>query len=248
MRSGEKAAEAPKAAARTRPPAQAYVLWGASMGLFALVLAPVGEAIARELSLQSVIATDQAAMDAYRPVLPGLEPIDAFEAISEIALSGDDLKLALENARKAVEADPGRAFVWARLAYLETEQAGQVNSAALNALGRSIDGCPLCDEELIRWRFSYVLANWPQIPEDLRHRTFETADILRWTGRNADFLAEMRIKSMAAGVPFDQYRAAVKSPVHTWELDYIEPPAVIPHVAPPVVGPETADLRPRAED
>ncbi len=200
--------------------------WVSGMALFAAVLAPIADAIARDVSLQAMVAADEAAMQTYRPVVPGVPPaIDNLEAISEIALSDDDLELALSAARDAVAADPDRAFVWARLAYLETERAGSVTPAALEAIGRSIDACPLCDEELIRWRFKYVLSNWASIPEDLRNRTFETADILRWTGRNADFLAEMRIKSMAAGVPFDEYRSRVNTPVHTLELDFIEQPA-----------------------
>lgn len=220
------------------------------MGVFALVLVPIGDAIAREVSLQAMIQADHAAMEVYRPVLPGLQQVDTLEAISEIALSADDLDLALDSARKAASADPGRPFVWATLAYLETEKAGRASPAALEALGQSIAACPLCDEELIRWRFRYVLANWADIPEDLRKKTFETADILRWTGRNADFLAEMRVKSMAAGVPFDEYRAGVKSPVHTWELDFVEPPSTFaPPASPP--APEAApepDLRLRNED
>lgn len=223
----------------------AIAAWTAGMALFALVLAPIGDAIAREISLQAMILADETAMHTYRPIMPAVVPeTDSFEAISEIALSEDDIGLALSSARKAVESDPDRAFVWARLAYLETEQAGKVTPAALDALGRSLSACPLCNEELIRWRFRFVLSNWDAIPEELRKRTFESADILRWTGRNADFLAEMRIKSMAAGIHYDAYRAAVDSPVHTWELDYIEAPS-------PARDPAQApspDLRQRAED
>jgi len=236
--SARKPAPADRDSSRASP--RAIALWLGGMGLFTLVLAPIGDAIARELSLQAMVVADEAAMKVYRPVMPGLTPAtDSFEAISEIALSGHDIELALSAARQAVAADPDRAFVWARLAYLETEKAGRVVPAALDALGRSLDACPLCDEELIRWRFKYVLANWREIPEDLRKRTFESADILRWTGRNADFLAEMRIKSMADGVPFDAYRAAVASPVHTWEMDYIEAPAFTP--APSGLRPTTTE-------
>ena len=215
------------------------------MSLFALVLAPIGDAIAREISLQAMIVADEAAMETYRPIMPGVLPAtDSFEAISEIALSDDDIGLALSSARAAVAIDPDRAFVWARIAYLETEQSGKITPSALDALSHSLTACPLCDEELIRWRFRFVLSHWDAIPEDLRDRTFESADILRWTGRNADFLAEMRIKSMAAGVPFDEYRARVDSPVHTWELDYIEPPAIVQ----PSVPDAALELRLRAGD
>ena len=56
-----------------------------------------------------------------------------------------------------------------------------------------MDACPLCSDELISWRLNFVLANWGAIPEALRRKAFEHADLLRWVGPNTEFLAEMRI-------------------------------------------------------
>lgn len=143
------------------------------------------------------------------------------ETLSELGLEIQDPDVASAEAaaRKAVALDPSRAFVWARLAWLETQKTGgRVNEASLAALSRSMDACPLCDEELIRWRFNFVLANWQAVPDPLRRRAFEHADLLRWIGPNAEFLAEMRIKAKQKGIPFDAYRSAVDTPVRTWDI------------------------------
>jgi hypothetical protein len=143
------------------------------------------------------------------------------ETLSELSLEipKPDLASAEAAARKALELDPSRAHVWARLAWLETQKAGgKVNEASLDALRRSMDACPLCSQELIAWRFNFVLANWQAVPEPMRRRAFEHADLLRWIGPNAEFLAEMRVKARQNGIPFDQYRAAVETPVRTWDI------------------------------
>jgi hypothetical protein len=56
------------------------------------------------------------------------------------------------------------------------------------------------------------------MPEPMRRRAFEHADLLRWIGPNAEFLAEMRVKAKQNGIPFDDYRAAVETPVRTWDI------------------------------
>jgi hypothetical protein len=146
---------------------------------------------------------------------------DYLETLSELSLEipKPDLASAEAAARKAVQLDPSRAHVWARLAWLETQKVGgKVNEASLDALGRSMDACPLCSQELIAWRFNFVLANWASMPEPMRRRAFEHADLLRWIGPNAEFLAEMRVKAKQNGIPFDDYRAAVETPVRTWDI------------------------------
>jgi hypothetical protein len=138
---------------------------------------------------------------------------DYFEVLSELAT---DPGSALTAARRTVEADPSRAFVWTRIAWLEAERAGRPSGASLDALVKSMDACPLCSTDLIRWRFNFVLANWSAMPETIRSRAFEHAEFLSWSGENAEFLAEMRVKSGLAGIPFDAYRAAVETPVNSW--------------------------------
>lgn len=146
---------------------------------------------------------------------------DYLEILSELSLqlAKPDLGSAYAAAQAAVSVDPSRAHVWAQLAYLETQRAGgQVNAPAIAALTKSMDACPLCSQDLIAWRFNFVLANWKAIPDALRTRAFEQADLLRWNGPHAEFLAEMRVKARQAGIPFDAYRAAVKTHVRTWDI------------------------------
>ncbi|RYD97571.1 MAG: hypothetical protein EOP61_16515 [Sphingomonadales bacterium] len=147
---------------------------------------------------------------------------DYVETVSELAMQLPvvDTGSAYVAASRATELDASRAFAWAQLAYLETRRAsGKVNEASLNALTRSMDACPLCSQELVAWRFNFVLTNWYHIPDPLRRRAFEQADMLRWVGQNAEFLAEMRLKARKDGIPFDIYREAVNTPARTWDID-----------------------------
>lgn len=150
---------------------------------------------------------------------------DYLETIAELSLqaSPPDEAAAWLAAKRAVELDPSRAFAWATVAYLETRQAGGVNETAIGALTRSMEACPLCDQDLVRWRFNYVLANWNDMPEPLRRKAFEHADLLRWIGPNAEFLAEMRFKARLQGIPFDAYRAAVDTPAPSWDIAPVTP-------------------------
>ena len=146
---------------------------------------------------------------------------DYLETIVEISLnqSISDEGAAYVAAKRVVELDPSRGFAWATLAYLDTRNAGgEVNEAALANLARSMDVCPLCDPALIRWRFNFVLAHWDYVPEALRKRAFEHADLLRWIGDNSEFLAEMRFKARLENIPFDAYRAAVDTPAPSWDI------------------------------
>lgn len=146
---------------------------------------------------------------------------DYLEAVAELSLQQPtpDEASAFVAARRATKLDPSRAFAWATLAYLETRQTdGKVNAVALDALTKSMDACPLCDQDLIRWRFNYVLANWADMPETIRARAFEQADLLRWIGPNEEFLAEMRYKAGLNNIPFDDYRSRVKTPARAWDI------------------------------
>ena len=146
---------------------------------------------------------------------------DYLEAVAELSLQQPtvDEASAFVAARRATQLDPSRAFAWAMLAYLETRQLnGRVDNVAREALTKSMDACPLCDADLIRWRFNYVLTNWSEMPETIRSRAFEQADLLRWIGPNAEFLAEMRFKAGLNGIPFDTYRSRVKTPARAWDI------------------------------
>lgn len=146
---------------------------------------------------------------------------DYLEAVAEQSLRQPvvDEASAYVAAKRAASLDPSRAFAWAMLAYLETRHTdGKVNPEVVYGITKSMDACPLCDQELVRWRFNFVLAHWDQMPEEVRKRAFEQADLLRWIGPNAEFLAEMRIKAQLNGIPFDAYRAGVDTPARSWDI------------------------------
>jgi hypothetical protein len=204
------------------------MLWTATLIVAGVALAPVSRYVRQEAETWRLLQASEVALTDSETIYPSAA---WFEALSELAT---DPETSLTAARKAVEADPSRAFAWARIAWLESAKAGKVTASSLDALTRSMDACPLCDGDLMRWRLNFVLANWSAMPEAVRSRAFEQAELLSWSGENAEFLAEMQVKSDLAGIPFAAYRAAVKSPVRSWNLLF--DPAAVATAAPVAPG------------
>ncbi len=199
-----------------------FFTWVALLTGGMAAIAPLSHFTMQEIETWSLLQADDAAVArALEQDWPRSTSPDYLEALAELGLQLPvvDTGSAYVAAQRATAIDPSRAFVWAELAYLEMKRSDdKVNKAVLDALTKSMDACPLCDEELIAWRFNFVLTNWNSIPEALRRRAFEQADLLRWIGSNAEFLAEMRIKAQQNGIPFDTYRAAVNTPARTWDI------------------------------
>lgn len=151
------------------------------------------------------------------------------EVLSEraIELSPPDAVSSRRAAERALQLDPGLAFAWARLADIEALTAGKATAAGFQALRKSILACRYCSDALSAWRLKYVLANWSATPEDLRKLAFDQADVLRWRPENAEMLAEIRIKAIGLGIPFDAYRGAVDTPVRPWEIGREPAPAPV---------------------
>lgn len=199
------------------------VVWAVVLASGLAATAPVIEATSARLSDQLLLQADESTTAvALAQQFPAAASADYFETLSELAMDARPANpiVAQAAAERVVTLDPSRAQVWARMAYLDFLEAEEVTPATVEALGKSMEACPLCDAELVRWRFNFVLANWPAVPEALRRKAFEGADMLRWAGEptDADFLGEMRTKAKAAGIPFDQYRAAVVTPVKSWDV------------------------------
>lgn len=219
------AAAAAPAAARVESGARkagGVFMWISLLTAGVAAIAPISHFTLQEAETVILVQSDDASVSrAIEQDWSQSTSPDYVETIAELGMqmSVADTGSAYVAASRATELDPSRAFAWAQLAYLETRRAsGKVNEASLNALTRSMDACPLCDDTLIGWRLNFVLANWTAIPEPLRKRAFEQADVLRWIGPNAEFLAEMRIKARQNGIPFDAYRAAVNTPARTWDI------------------------------
>ena len=195
--------------------------WIALVVASGLAIAPISRSAMVNLETWTLLSNDDVTL---RIQLANADRVsgsaDYFEALAELSVQPEtmDLEAGRIAAQAAVQADPSRAHAWALLAYLESESAGRVTPTALDALSHSMKACPLCDQDLIRWRFNFVLANWNAVPDDIRREAFNQADILRWTGQNSEFLAEMRIKAAGAGIPFDDYRLAVDTPVRIWDV------------------------------
>ena len=207
------------------------MLWTAALLIGAGTLLPIAGFTSRELRTWSLVhADDQTIRTELAATWPDRASAGWLETLAELGLQVEpqETERAMQAAVRATARDPSRAGAWALQAYLETRKAKQVNAAALQALSKSMAACPLCSEDLVRWRFNFVLANWASIPDDMRRKAFEHADRLRWMGDNGEFLAEMRIKATQAGIPFDQYRSAVNTPVRTWDLAPLEAATAAP--------------------
>ena len=211
------------------------LLWMAVMAIGVLTLAPIARFALVEIGDQSLAqASDAVVRLKLAQPLPRIAPADYFETIGELAI---DVKPAQPNTalramQRAVAIDPSRAYAWANIAWLETEPSGHVTPEAEKALSTSMAVCTLCDPDLVAWRFSFVLAHWADIPESIRRQAFDQADMLRWKGDRAEFLANMRIKAESAGIPYADYRNAVKTPARNWELGPAPtPPAPAPLAA-----------------
>jgi hypothetical protein len=197
------------------------LLWIAVMAVGVVTLAPIVRFALVEIGDQSLAqANDTTVRQKLLQPLPKYAPADYFETIGELAMDVKPAQpeVALRAMKRAVAVDPSRAFAWANIAWLETAPTGHVTPEAEQALEASMRACTMCDLDLVGWRFNFVLAHWAEIPEATRRLAFEQADILRWKGDRAEFLAGMRIRAEAAGIPYAAYRAAVNTPVRKWEV------------------------------
>lgn len=202
------------------------VLWAVLLLVGVGTLAPIIRYAGTALRDTALVQADEATI--RRQLSQTWSPFqsaDYLETLSELALQlpTPETDRALEAARRAVAADPSRAFAWTTIAYLESEKAGRATPEAIEALGKSMDACPFCSVDLVRWRFNFVLSNWDVIPDAMRRRAFEQADMLRWTPGNGEFLGDMQARAERADLPYDAYRAAVKTPLSSWDIAPIQP-------------------------
>ena len=137
-------------------------------------------------------------------------------ALIEKDQSSDDLAIHL--LERALLRDRYDYHAWALLSYARTRAAGEFSSSAADALRNSIQYCPLCDAPLLRWRLVFVMANWTETPEQIRVSVFEGADFLRWWHLDGNFLGNARTTALQQGIPFDEYRANVNTPVRANEI------------------------------
>jgi hypothetical protein len=212
----------------TAIPAGRVAYWIALIAGAALTIIAIARFAGQELEVWTLLQSDDGTVKSELARNGSAGGNSAYlETLAELGIRPEtkNHEAALAAARRAVETDPSRAGAWAQLAFLEYSKANTLTPAAIDALKRSMDACPLCSQDLVRWRFNFVLANWQAMPDEVRRKAFEQADILRWMGQNSEFLAEMRVKARLAGIPFDDYRAAVNTPFRGWDIGPANSPA-----------------------
>lgn len=198
------------------------MLWTTVMVIGGATVIPIGGFAVREFETFALVQANETNIrSALSRKWPASTPAPWLETLSELGLQLEKPAIdpSLEAAKQAVATDPSRASAWAKLAYLEYVKGGKITPASIDALSKSMDACPFCDQALIRWRFNFVLANWGAMPEAIRIRAFEQADVLRWGGENTEFLTEMKTTALQAGIPFGELQSAVNTPWRSWDLE-----------------------------
>jgi|GEM_PF-1532135 len=138
------------------------------------------------------------------------------ERLVELGPDHDDR--AREFLLRALARDEGRPYAWTLLAFVETRRTGMFSAEARDAFARSVQVCPLCEKDLLRWRLEFVITHWDEVPASIRADVFQGADFLRWWHLDADFLQTQKERAAARGIPFADYQRAVNSPVRPHEI------------------------------
>lgn len=120
---------------------------------------------------------------------------------------------------RALEIDEGRPFAWTLLAFVETRRTGRFNEDAKQAFDRSLEVCPYCEKDLLRWRLEFIISHWDDVSAETRDRVFRGADFLRWWYMDHEFLQTQKERAAARGIPFVAYQRAVNSKVRPEEIE-----------------------------
>lgn len=126
--------------------------------------------------------------------------------------------LTITLLERALASAPSDYQAWAFLAFVRQQSTDRFTAAVDADLNRSFEACPYCDKSLLRWRFTFVLANWDDVSEVNRMHAFSGADFLRWWHLDYDYLEDVRQAAMARNIPFDTYRRKIDTPARPNEI------------------------------
>lgn len=119
---------------------------------------------------------------------------------------------------RALAVDPHHPDAWSLLAFLRAREASEFTDLAASALRESNERCSLCNRAELKWRLTFTLRHWDQVPEDLRISAFIGADFLRWWYLESEFLRQVGRSAIEMEIPFGDYRRMVRTPVRPNEI------------------------------
>lgn len=144
------------------------------------------------------------------------EWISVASVLSAEGRENDPISITL--LERVLELDPHHPNAWSLLAFLRARKANAFTDGAASALREASKRCKLCNRAELKWRLTFTLSNWEQMPEDLRMSAFIGADFLRWWYLEYAYLNQIRESAQALSIPFDEYRRKVNSPVRPNEI------------------------------
>jgi len=126
--------------------------------------------------------------------------------------------LAISLLESALSESPSDYQSWSLLAFLRKQDSGNFSADVERDLRKSFEACPYCNKSILRWRLTFVLDNWDAASEDIRISAFSGADFLRWWHLDYDYLKTIRAEANSRGIPFDQYRRKIDTPMRPNEI------------------------------
>ena len=195
------------------------------MLVIAVLLVPIWSAISTQCSFARIQAIQSGEIDslqhAQRLVQHGqIGNPEEWVATARALYTAqpDQSTLAMSLIDRALIETPNDYETWAFLAFLKRQGPAGFTSEVDSDLQRSFEACPYCKKSLLRWRFTFVLANWEATSEETRLHAFSGADFLRWWHLDYDYLEEVRLAAIARGIPFDEYRRKIDTPARPNEI------------------------------
>lgn len=192
------------------------------LGLFLFFAILAVSAQSEQFRIEQIRAGEVNAVDRAKQIRLSETPHSPEELIALVErVSADpdqDPAISMDLLRRALAINPRLPEVHAKLAHLETEQAGRPTEAAIEHLEASFWDCPYCDRDLLRWRLAFVVMYWQDMPEEVRLQAFAGADVLRWWYLDYAFLEQIGKEALAKGIAFNAYQRKIYTPVRPSEI------------------------------
>lgn len=105
----------------------------------------------------------------------GMRDLDARLALREIPA---DLDRAAARSHDVLKRSPAHADAWARLAWIDSSQNGELTGEGLRSLNRSFVAVPFAAPEPGLWRAAFTLDHWEALDDEAKRHLSRAIDAL----------------------------------------------------------------------